>query len=166
MLKQIIWGDEVMRKIDKIIWHCSATKEGVAVTVDTIRGWHVKDRGWSDIGYHHVITLDGEVHAGRPLIRAGAHVSGLNATTIGICYVGGLDKAGKPKDTRTAAQKAALYDLTAALLKRFPGATVHGHNEFAAKACPCFDARKDWSDHVLTMGITREDFEEDEDARV
>jgi N-acetylmuramoyl-L-alanine amidase len=155
-----------MRKIDKIIWHCAATREGDPITVETIRGWHVNGRGWSDIGYHYVITLDGEVHAGRPLIRAGAHVAGLNATSIGICYVGGLDKTGKPKDTRTKAQKKALYDLTATLLGRFPGATVHGHNEFAAKACPCFDVRKDWGDHVLTLAIAREEFEEDEDARL
>ena len=155
-----------MRKIDKIIWHCAATKEGDEITVDTIRKWHVDGRGWSDIGYHFVITLDGIVHAGRPLIRAGAHVARLNARSIGICYVGGLDKAGKPKDTRTKAQKKALYEKTAELLKRFPGATVHGHNEFAAKACPCFDVRKDWNDHVLTLAIAREEFEEDEDARL
>ena len=155
-----------MRKIDKIIWHCSATKEGQPVTVEDIRRWHVDGRGWSDIGYHFVITLDGQVHAGRPLIRAGAHVAGLNAHSIGICYVGGVDKNGKPKDTRTKEQKKALYDQTALLLKRFPGATVHGHNEFAAKACPSFDARKDWTGHVLSLEIAREEFEEEEDARL
>ena len=154
-----------MRAIDKIIWHCAATKEGDDITVDTIRRWHVEGRGWSDIGYHYVIALDGAVHAGRPLIRMGAHVAGLNRHSIGVCYVGGLDKNGKPKDTRTKAQKKALYDLTATLLQRFPGATVHGHNEFAAKACPCFDASADWKAHVLTLAIAREEFEEEEDAR-
>jgi N-acetylmuramoyl-L-alanine amidase len=151
-----------MRPIDKIIWHCSATKEGDAVSVETIRRWHVNDRGWSDIGYHFVIELDGSVKAGRPLAKIGAHVQGHNTRSIGVCYVGGLDKSGKPKDTRTKAQKAALYDLTDKLMRRFPVATVHGHNEFSAKACPCFDVRADWLAHALTLPILREDIEEEE----
>jgi N-acetylmuramoyl-L-alanine amidase len=154
-----------MRPIDKIIWHCAATQEGHDVKIETIRKWHVEDRGWSDIGYHYVIELDGTVKTGRPLIRAGAHVQNHNAHSIGICYVGGVDKKMRPKDTRTPAQKAALYKLTEELLKRFPGATVHGHNEFAAKACPSFDARADWQAHIMTLGIPKEHMEEEEDAR-
>ncbi len=152
-----------MREIIKIVWHCSATKDDADVTVEQIRDWHVNGRGWSDIGYHFVIELDGSVKAGRPLARKGAHVRGHNATSIGICYVGGLDRKGKPKDTRTTAQKKALYALTEDLMRRFPAATVHGHNEFASKACPCFDARSDWMAYTLTLPIEKEDIEEDDD---
>lgn len=150
-----------MRPVNRIIWHCAATPEGRAVSVDEIRRWHV-EKGWSDIGYHYVIELDGKVQTGRPLARAGAHVKGHNHDSIGICYVGGLDKKGRPKDTRTADQKRALYALTAKLRERYPGATVHGHNEFANKACPCFDVRTDWQSYVLTLPIEREDIEEDD----
>ena len=135
-----------MRKIDKIIIHCSATPEGRPVTVETIRKWHIA-RGWSDIGYHFVIYLDGSVHEGRPLEAIGAHTSGQNLYSIGICYVGGCDKNMKPKDTRTPAQEAALVKLVKSLEGRFPGASVHGHNEFAAKACPSFDVQK-WRKEV------------------
>lgn len=135
-----------MRKIEKIIIHCSATPEGRAVTVETIRGWH-KRQGWSDIGYHYVIYLDGSVHEGRPLEAVGAHTTGENTCSIGICYVGGCDQNMKPKDTRTAAQEVALVKLVKSLKERFPGATVHGHNEFAAKACPSFDVQK-WRKEV------------------
>lgn len=151
-----------MRSINRIIWHCSATPEGREVSVDDIRRWHVHERGWSDIGYHYVIELDGKVQTGRPLARSGAHVAGHNHDSIGICYIGGIDKKQKPKDTRTAAQRKALYELTARLRDRYPGATVHGHNEFANKACPSFDARADWQAYVLTLPIEREDIEEDE----
>jgi N-acetylmuramoyl-L-alanine amidase len=89
-----------VRQIKRIIWHCSATREGVDVSVDTIRSWH-KDRGFSDIGYHYVILLDGSVRDGRPIERVGAHVERHNLDSIGICYVGGVDENGKPKDTRT-----------------------------------------------------------------
>lgn len=135
-----------MRKIDKIIIHCSATPEGRHVTVETIRNWHLK-RGFSDIGYHYVIYLDGSVHTGRPLELPGAHTTGQNAHSVGICYVGGCDKNLNPKDTRTAAQEAALVKLTRDLKTRFPGASVHGHREFAAKACPSFDVQK-WRKEV------------------
>ena len=133
-----------MRSIDKIIVHCSATREGQHVTMQQIRQWHLQ-RNFADIGYHYVIYLDGSVHKGRPLEKAGAHCKGQNAHSIGICYVGGLDRQGKPKDTRTAAQKAALLSLIRELRQRFPRATVHGHREFANKACPCFDAKKEYS---------------------
>lgn len=45
------------------------------------------------------------------------------------------------KDTRTPAQKAALRELVEKLKREYPGITVHGHNEFANKACPCFDVK-------------------------
>lgn len=77
------------------------------------------------------------------LSEIGAHCKGHNAISIGICYIGGLSKDGKPKDTRTLEQKAALLDLITQLKEEFPHATIHGHNEFSAKACPCFDVKKE-----------------------
>lgn len=134
-----------MRDIDKIIIHCSATREGEDVSVDTIRRWHVEGRGWSDIGYHFVVGINGDLHYGRPLERIGAHVKGQNSKSIGICYIGGVEKDGKtPKDTRTCEQKETLVDLLMLLKRLHPDATIHGHREFANKACPCFDARKEY----------------------
>ena len=132
------------RKINEIIVHCSATKEGQPVTVEEIRRWHLQ-RGFADIGYHFVIYIDGTLHNGRPINKDGAHCTGHNSNSIGICYVGGLDSKGKAKDTRTAAQKAALVTLLKRLKSLYPLATIHGHREFANKACPCFDARTEYS---------------------
>lgn len=129
-----------MRKISKIIIHCSATPEGRNVTVKDIDGWH-RNRGFDKIGYHHVIYLDGSIHQGRAEEVIGAHTAGHNASSIGVCYIGGVDASMKAKDTRTAQQKTALRNLVAHLLKKYPGATVHGHNEFAAKACPSFNVK-------------------------
>ena len=133
------------RRINEIIVHCSATTEGNNVTVDTIRRYHIVERGWSDIGYHFVIYLDGSVHAGRPLGKIGAHCTGHNSYSIGICYVGGLDHNGRAKDTRTDAQKASLVELLRTLKRRWPKATIHGHREFALKDCPCFNARSEYA---------------------
>lgn len=127
-----------MRKIDQIIIHCSATPEGRNVTVADIDRWH-RTRGFQGIGYHYVVYLDGTIAAGRDEQLAGAHCRGHNQRSIGVCYVGGCDAAMRPKDTRTPAQRAALRRLVSELQQRYPGATVHGHREFAAKACPSFD---------------------------
>lgn len=132
-----------MRKITEIIIHCSATKEGKDFTVEDIDRWH-RQRGFSGVGYHFIIRLDGSIHACRSKNLIGAHCKGHNAHSIGICYIGGLSPDGKPKDTRTAAQKASLRALVEHLQEEFPLATVHGHNEFAAKACPCFDVQKEF----------------------
>lgn len=133
-----------MRKIKEIIIHCSATAEGRDFGVADIRRWH-KAQGWTDVGYHYVVRLDGTVQEGRALSEAGAHCKGHNAHSIGICYVGGLAADGHtPKDTRTTAQRAALRALVDRLQRQFPAATVHGHCEFAAKACPCFDVRAEF----------------------
>lgn len=133
-----------MRNITKIIVHCSATPEGKNFTVKQIDACH-RQRGFNGIGYHFVIYLDGSVHVGRALAKAGAHCKGYNAHSIGVCYIGGVATDGKtPKDTRTDAQKASLVKLITELRQQFPNASVHGHREFANKACPCFDARKEY----------------------
>ena len=141
-----------MRSIDKIIVHCTATPEGKHFTVQQIREWHTtpkpKGNGWRDIGYHFVVYLDGSVHNGRPVGQIGAHCSGHNAHSIGVCYVGGevADGSHKPKDTRTPIQKTALRQLLKKLKAQYPGARIYGHRDFAPKACPSFDATAEYKD--------------------
>lgn len=122
--------------------HCAATPEGKDYTVAQIEEWH-RARGFEGIGYHYVIGRDGRVYAGREPDKAGAHCTGHNAQSIGVCYIGGVATDGKtPKDTRTPAQRRALEALVRQLLAAHPGATVHGHNEYAAKACPSFNVKQ------------------------
>lgn len=133
-----------MRKIDTIIVHCADTPEGRDDRAADIRRWH-KAKGWDDIGYHYVIDLDGTIEPGRPIEKAGAHCVGHNATSIGVCYIGGADaQTRKPKDTRTQAQKAALLSLLKYLVQKYPGAKIYGHRDFSAKPCPSFDAKKEY----------------------
>ena len=135
-----------MRNIRKIIVHCTATPKGRDVSVEEIDRWH-KARGFRCIGYHYVVALDGTVYAGRPVSEIGAHCTGQNRNSIGIVDVGGLSEDGKrPMDTRTQDQKVALVRTIAELKRKYPGAMVHSHYEFAAKACPCFDAAEEYAD--------------------
>lgn len=137
-----------MREINKIIVHCSATPENRDVSVETIRKWHVEERGWSDIGYHFVITLDGTIKEGRPVARQGAHTRGYNKGSIGICYIGGVDIDLKAKDTRNEAQKESLVNLICDLKDKY-GGTVYGHNDFSSKECPSFNAKKEYENISL-----------------
>lgn len=133
------------RHINRIIVHCSATPEGKDFHASDIDKWH-RNRGFNSIGYHYVVTLDGKVEKGRPEEKVGAHASSYNSHSIGVCYIGGVEADGKtPKDTRTDAQKEALAKLIGELKKKYPGAVVHGHNEVANKACPCFNAREEYA---------------------
>ena len=132
------------RNIKEIIVHCSATPEGKDFTVADIKRWHLA-RGFSDIGYHYVIYRDGSIHTGRDESIIGAHCTGHNTNSIGVCYIGGCVSNGKtPKDTRTEAQKVSLLKLLSELKKKYPEAKVYPHYKFAAKACPSFNAEEEY----------------------
>lgn len=134
-----------MRNIKEIIIHCADTPEGRDDRAVDIRRWH-KAQGWSDIGYHYIIDLDGTIEAGRDIEATGAHCNGHNTNSIGICYIGGRDKDANPKDTRTDAQKASLLLLVKYLRQRYPNAKIYGHRDFSSKSCPCFDARTEYEE--------------------
>ena len=131
-----------MRAIDEIIVHCTATPKGRDVSVEDITRWH-RERGFATIGYHYVVLLDGTIERGRPEEQVGAHCKGHNSRSIGVAYVGGCDKAMRPKDTRTVRQRASLRHLLKELKAKYPTASIHGHNEFADKACPSFNVKTD-----------------------
>lgn len=146
------------KNIKRIAIHCTATREGQDISAATIKQWHTR-QGWSDIGYHFVIGLDGEIERGRPEHIPGSHVQGFNTGSIGVVYVGGLDAQGKAKDTRTDAQKLAMAELVKALLVKYPKARVLGHRDHSPdkdgdgvierhewlKECPCFDVASWWA---------------------
>jgi|SRR5699024_9234295 len=133
-----------MRNINKIIVHCSATPEGRPHTLADFRRWHVDGNGWKDVGYHFIVDIDGTIYSARPLNVVGAHTSGHNEESIGVCYVGGVDADMKPKDTRTAEQKESLDQLLTYLAYSF-NAPISGHNDYTnAKACPSFKAKEQY----------------------
>jgi len=136
-----------MRIITLIIIHCSAVKPGQNSGFREIDLWH-HQRGWKNgCGYHYIIRRDGTIETGRPLEMIGAHCLNHNTHSIGICYEGGLDAAGNPRDTRTEMQKTAMRELLERLHERFPKAIIAGHNVFdPMKACPCFDAITEYED--------------------
>ncbi len=148
-----------MRTINLIVIHCSATREDKTFTERDVDVAH-RARGFRCAGYHFYIRKDGAIKTMRPLREVGAHVLGYNAHSIGICYEGGLDKAGKPADTRTPEQKHSMQVLVLTLRKDFPGCRVTGHRDLSPdrnkdgvieanewlKFCPCLEVgNEEWS---------------------
>ena len=142
----------VMRTITLIIIHCSAVKPDQLSSAAQIDTWH-RERGFKlGIGYHYVIRRDGTRELGRPEWMIGAHCRGHNEHSIGVCYEGGLDRDGKPADTRTEAQKQALRELLLELKQRYPRVLIVGHHDLnPMKACPCFDAAHEYADSQLKV---------------
>ena len=159
------------KNVDAIVIHCTASREGVDLHASDIDKMH-KDKGWAGIGYHYVITLDGKIEKGRPVNQVGAHANtkGLsgkpyNYHSVGIAYVGGLDKKGNPKDTRTPKQKEAMHKLVFQLLDEFPNIKeIIGHRDTSPdkngngkidrnewiKQCPCFEVRAEFPIAIIT----------------
>lgn len=134
------------REVTLLVVHCSATRCDRHFSVEALRRSHLA-RGFADIGYHFYITRDGEVHICHPVHQIGAHATGWNDKSIGICYEGGLDENGVPADTRTYAQKCSLLDLLRQLKTDYPNARISGHRQLSSsihKACPCFDAKSEY----------------------
>ena len=134
-----------MRHITLIVIHCSAVKPDQQSSAAQIDSWH-RQRGFHlGIGYHYVIRRDGTLEMGRPEYMVGAHCKNHNQHSIGVCYEGGLDIRGDPADTRTPQQRETMRQLINELRERYPKAIVVGHHNLnPLKACPCFDAIKEF----------------------
>ncbi len=135
-----------MRTIDLIVIHCSATRENRPFPVTSLIACHQARFGFT--GYHYYITRDGQVYQTRHENLPGAHARHYNQHSIGICYEGGLDAQGRPKDTRTPEQKAALWALLRSLKVDYPDAQILGHCDLpnVRKDCPCFDVQAEYSE--------------------
>jgi len=135
-----------MRSIDLIVIHCSATRENRPFPVTSLIACHQARFGFT--GYHYYITRDGQLYQTRHENLPGAHARHYNQHSIGICYEGGLTEEGKPADTRTEAQKHALYALLKSLKTDYPDAAILGHCDLpdVRKDCPCFDAQAEYAE--------------------
>lgn len=133
------------KSTDWLVVHCSATRPSQDIGSKEIFGWH-RARGFIAIGYHYVIRRDGSLEIGRPDDVVGAHAVGVNANSVGICMVGGVDDKLQPENNFTAAQYGMLHGLLSNLKDKYPTAQIIGHRDVPGtkKACPSFDA-KGWA---------------------
>ncbi len=145
-----------MRTIKYIAVHCTASSQ--AMTIDGLRQ-EFKRKGWVNPGYHYVVSADGKITQMLSEDKVSNGVKGYNSVTVNVAYIGGIDSKRKPTDNRTEAQKETLRSLLKILHKKYPSAIIQGHRDFSPdlnhdgkitpneyiKSCPCFDAKKEYS---------------------
>ena len=139
-----------MRTIKRIFIHCTAGPQ--TQSIQTIKNYWKKVRGWKDPGYHYIIKANGEIVQLQPEEKPSNGVAGYNSTSINVCYIGGVDGQGRPVDNRTDAQKTSLATLLKDLHSRYPDAEILGHRDVWGsdprkwkKMCPCFDVKTWWN---------------------
>lgn len=128
-----------MRLINEIILHCADTKITQNFSVKDVRRWHVEERGWSDVGYHYYIRLNGKIERGRPVEKSGAHCKDHNANSIGICFEGGKLSNGDKWVIPMLPQMTSYTKLKDYLFAVYGHLKVSGHYEYSSKSCPNFD---------------------------
>jgi N-acetylmuramoyl-L-alanine amidase len=135
-----------MRKINFIVIHCTATPQDTRP--EAIQQYWKETLKWKSPGYHYLIAPSGNVMQLATEDRICNGVAGYNANSIHVSYIGGVDADNKPADNRTVAQREAMRALVLRLKQQYPQARVQGHRDFpfVKKACPSFDARKEFND--------------------
>lgn len=146
-----------MREIKYIAVHCTGGSQRTTIKELLLE---FRRLGWNNPGYHYVVSTDGTIMQLQPEEKPSNGVRGFNRMIVNVAYIGGLDAKGKYADTRTPEQKDAMRKLLGMLHKRYPTATIQGHRDFSPdlnrngiiepnefiKACPCFDAKKEYKD--------------------
>ena len=128
-----------MRDITVNILHCADTRTDQSFSISDVRKWHLA-RGWSDVGYHYYIRLNGVLEKGRDLDRVGSHAYGFNKGSIGTCFEGGKNPDGSKWSEPTAKQIETFVILNKYLNEKLDTVLdVRGHYEFSKKTCPNFD---------------------------
>lgn len=127
------------RTIKHIVVHCTATQP--LATVESIQNYWKNVLKWKNPGYHFLIDYRGFINQLLDVSLVANGVAGHNSTSVHVSYIGGIDKQGKPHDTRNQVQRDMMKDLLLILSKKFPEAKILGHRDFpnVNKACPSFD---------------------------
>ena len=112
----------------RIILHHAAK---ATCSVQDIQRWHLEN-GWVGIGYHFFVRKDGNIYRGRPENTVGAHVTGANSDSIGICFEGNYDAETSMPQCQINAGK----ELVAYLKSKYGVSTVKAHRDVGASSCP------------------------------
>lgn len=112
----------------RIILHHTATS---SETVEQIHDYHKDKKGWAGIGYHLYVRKDGNVYRGRPIDTVGAHATGANTDSVGICFEGNFET-----EIMSDAQKQAGKEVVAYVKQLYGISIVQHHKDVGATSCP------------------------------
>ena len=144
-LINLIMECNITRRVTRLVFHCTATHQ-TATVEGILRHWRER-RGWKNPGYHIIVKPDGSWTQLSDFNNVTNGVRGINATSIHIAYIGGIDRNARPLDNRTDEQKEVFEVAYNTFKEKMPELTFHAHYEFSRKACPSFDVEK-WIESI------------------
>lgn len=112
---------------NRIILHHSACS---TCSIEQVHQWH-KNNGWAGCGYHFLVRKDGNIYRGRPEEYIGAHATGSNSDSIGICAEGNFQE-----ETMTEVQKNSLSELVVYIKNKYGISKIQRHSDVNNTACP------------------------------
>lgn len=139
-LVELIMTAEITRKIERIVFHCTATVQ--TATVSAIKRYWTEQLGWRNPGYHIITKPSGEWTYLQDFNLPSNGARGFNRTAIHMSYIGGIGRNKQPKDNRTPEQDNLFTAAYNAFKTRFPAANFEGHYQLANRDCPCFNVPK------------------------
>lgn len=142
-LQELIKNWKGGRNITMAFAHCTASHQ--TATVQSILNYWENVRKWKNPGYHIIVTPDKGWTMLQPFELQSNGVLNYNANSVHISYIGGIDKKGKPVDNRTESQKQIMRAFFEAWKVKVPRIQIYGHRDKAKKACPCFEAKNEYS---------------------
>lgn len=144
-LVKLITQSNITRNVTRLVYHCTATQQNASV--QAIVNYWKNNLGWINPGYHIIIKPDGSWTYLQDFNRPSNGVRGINATSIHISYIGGIDKNGRAIDNRTPEQIEVMEVAYWLFKDKIKDLTFHGHYEFSNKACPSFNVEK-WMEEI------------------
>lgn len=111
----------------RIILHHAAAK---SCTAQQIHQWHLNN-GWSGAGYHFLVRKDGNIYRLRPENKVGAHASGSNSDSLGVCFEGDF-----MQESMGSTQINSGKELVSYLKSKYGISTVQRHKDVGSTDCP------------------------------
>ncbi len=121
-------GLTTRKRTEAIVLHHAAMKGSIY----DVHNLHIKQNGWSGIGYHFYVRQDGSIYRGRPIEKMGAHAEGYNDSTVGICFEGNFEKE-KMSNYQLEAGRFLIAHIRECYGKHLP---IKKHSSICATACP------------------------------
>jgi N-acetylmuramoyl-L-alanine amidase len=146
-----------MRTIKYLVIHTTASPQ--TWNWQKLQHFFLNSLKWKREGYHVTIQPDGVVKRyidnTKPSNGVQAYknetIDISNSNSINISYIGGITAKGQPIDNRTDIQKEKMKEIIEWYLKEYPEIIILGHNQIAAKACPCFSVPK----YLQELGVPK-----------
>ena len=126
----------VMFTLHHTAGHYPKNYSDAVAEIQFIQDYHQNAKGWIDIGYHFLISPQGDIFEGRPIGVVGAHVLNRNTGNVGISIMGNYHP---PVSTAITPETVSSFVTLGKYMKGTYAVSVssfHAHREIGQTDCP------------------------------